>query len=439
MLAIPESNLSILKAEVPVGRRTDRAWLTSVALALALALFGIALRLWLPVGFHAVAFDEALYRNYVHQLDQAGVGNYDLVIQKYLVDQRLPDAKCQLPPTRFLYVYCAWLAKRAAFGDAGPVELRNVSSVEQDPALTSLRQVSRWFSIFLFLLSGIVAWRMFGREIAYLVLALMAVAPLQLHMGGHALIDGFFAFWAMLVLWSAWENLKHPNHRGWLSVYALALVCLVFTKESALFVYLAVGGLLALNRWLKFGHTTQLLTIVTLAAPVAAVLMLAQLSGGPGAFLEVNRIFIAKAQHLDYAILAQDGPWHRYLIDELVLSPMILCLAIGGIFSCARRERPLLFLAGFFALSYATMCEIPHGLNLRFATIWDLPLRALAAVQLLELSKMLPGRWTRHGLLAALVILCGYELWQYWLFFCKNSLYELPTQSLLQAVDILKS
>ena len=52
--------------------------------------------------------------------------------------------------------------------------------------------------------------RMAGRGTALAVLALMACAPTQIHMSQHALVDGFFTFWATLTLWMLWENLRQP-------------------------------------------------------------------------------------------------------------------------------------------------------------------------------------------------------------------------------------
>ena len=43
------------------------------------------------------------------------------------------------------------------------------------------------------------AGRLRGSTWALAIAALMACAPTQIHMSQHALIDGFFTFWALLV------------------------------------------------------------------------------------------------------------------------------------------------------------------------------------------------------------------------------------------------
>jgi len=401
------------------------------------AVFGICLRLWLPVGFHGMGFDEALYRVYLLGLDHTGLVEYDGISQAFLQDQRKPDSMCKLPPTRFLYVYCGWLWKRAAFGDAPPLDVKQPDNVVRDPALVSLHRISILFSILSFFLAGAAAWRLLGQVPGLVIFAFMAVAPLQLHMGGHALIDGFFAFWAILVLWSLWENLRQPNHGGWLTLYGIALVLMVVTKENAFFVFVAVMALLALNRWARFGTVSPRLLLITVGGPLVGVGILVFLAGGLSNLIEIYHLLVTKAEHLDYAILTGDGPWYRYLVDEMVLSPIILCLAIGAGLHLVRKNKPLLFLTGFIVFTYAIMCQVRHGMNLRYGTIWDFPLRALAGAQLADLSVLL-GRWRRVGFVAAVVAICGYELWQYRAFFVADGLYEIPTASLLRAVDILK-
>jgi 4-amino-4-deoxy-L-arabinose transferase-like glycosyltransferase len=92
-----------------------------------------------------------------------------------------------------------------------------------------------------------------GLRIALCVAALMACAPTQIHMSQHALIDGFFAFWATLCVWLLWENLRRPGDLRWLFGLGAALALLVITKENAMFVYIGLLGLLAMNFWLRFG------------------------------------------------------------------------------------------------------------------------------------------------------------------------------------------
>ncbi|MEI9897693.1 MAG: hypothetical protein WDN28_28505 [Chthoniobacter sp.] len=212
---------------------------------------------------------------------------------------------------------------------------------------------------------------------------------------------------------------------------------MVLTKENSFFVYLALCGLVGVNRWAKFGHVTPRLLVVGIVGPALGVGTLMILAGGPQQFFEIYHLLVTKAETLIYAIKTGDGPWYRYLVDLLLLSPLVLVLAIGGIFSQVRGHRAYVYLVAFVGFSYAIMCNIRYGMNLRYASIWDLPLRALAAAQVGAIASGC-GAW--QPLVTGLVIaaLCAYDLRQYQLFFVDGSLYELVTGGLLQVVKILK-
>ncbi len=108
-----------------------------------------------------------------------GVTAYPDFAERYVeVQSARPGAI--LPPTRFLYIFSAYVW-HSLFGSE---------------ALNALHDVSSLFSMLLLGLAAVAAYRLGGPLQALLVAALMACAPTQIHMGQHALIDGVFAFWA---------------------------------------------------------------------------------------------------------------------------------------------------------------------------------------------------------------------------------------------------
>ena len=164
---------------------------------------------------------------------------------------------------------------------------------------------------------------------------------------------------------------------------------------------------------------------------------LIMLAGGTENFIHIYQLLVSKAQVLQYAILTGDGPWYRYIVDYLLVSPVVLLLAIGAIFSTARESRPLLYLTAFIACSYVLMCNVKYGMNLRYTTIWDMPLRLLAYTQLAGVTRRFGPR--QPLVLGGLVVaLCAYELRQYVIFFHDCAMYELIPFGLLSALKILK-
>ncbi|MEO6969418.1 MAG: phospholipid carrier-dependent glycosyltransferase [Chthoniobacterales bacterium] len=369
--------------------------------------------------FDGFGFDEKLYRGYVSVLMLQGFGVYPELGRHYVQEQTKLESAI-LPPTRFFYIGAAY-AWHLVWG-TGP--------------LKSLSAISSLCSMLLLCLSARFAWRLGGGAIALCVTALMAFAPTQIHMSQHALIDGVFAFWATLSLWLLWENLQRPNRWPWLVGYGVALAVMVLTKENAMFAYLGLLAILAANHWLRFGRLTISLALVTVLGPLLGSIALVTLCGGVGTTIEIFRLLVSKASVLQYAIVTGDGPWYRYLVDLMVISPIVLVLALGGIFRLKTTERPGLYLLVFVAASFVLMANVPYGMNLRYTNMWDFPLRYLAVFCLWQIIPRQKAQAVWLSL--CIVALCAFDRHQYDVFFVQNDLYELVPRDLLRAVKILK-
>jgi hypothetical protein len=195
--------------------------------------------------------------------------------------------------------------------------------------------------------------------------------------------------------------------------------------------------LLAANHWLKFGRITRLLLAMTFIGPLIGVTVLVNLCGSLETTYRIFHLLVSKASALPYAIATGDGPWYRYLVDLMLVSPVILILAIGGVFRLQSSDTAALYLLLFVGASFAVMANVRYGMNLRYANMWDMPLRYLAVVCLTTLSLSF-GRYRMAVVSAAIVLICAVDLRQYHIFFVQHSLYELVTEGLLRAVQILK-
>jgi 4-amino-4-deoxy-L-arabinose transferase-like glycosyltransferase len=387
---------------------------------LLVGLLGIFLRVYPSAKFNGVGFDEGLYRKYVNQLIVGGLSAYPDIVDNYIeVQKTLPGSI--LPPVRFLYIFAAYLWHQIFGSDA----------------LAALHHVATLFSVLTLLLATVFAWRLKGPAIALGVAALMSVAPTQIHMSQHALVDGFFTFWALLTLWMLWENLQTPRRWPFLLAYSLGLALMVLTKENAFFVFFAVLCIFGLNRWLRFGVVSRELLLATVVGPLLGFVVLVFLAGGLETLRTSYLLSVSKNYQLTYAIATGDGPWHRYLVDLLLVSPVVLLLAVGSAFRLNRLEKPELYLFSFIAASYLLMCNIKYGMNLRYANMWDMPLRFLALGQIIALCAPI-RRYRLVILCTAVGLVCASELRQYIVLAVQFPLYELVPEGLLRALRILK-
>jgi hypothetical protein len=257
-------------------------------------------------------------------------------------------------------------------------------------------------------------------------------------MSQHALVDGFFTFWALLCLWMLWENLRAPRKLILLLLYTFSLSLLVLTKENSFFVFIALLALIIANRWLRFGSVTKEILVCTFVGPFLGLLVLVFLAGGFNTLLTVYKLSVGKNYDLTYAILTGDGPWHRYLVDLLLVSPVVFLLAIGSLFLLARTQTAELYLIIFIAVSYAVMCNVKYGMNLRYANMWDMPLRFLAFTQLAALGSLF-RKYQVAFMTLAVIAICAFELRQYIILAVQYPLYELVSEGLLRALRILKT
>src|SRR3989441_8480581 len=128
-------------------------------------------------------------------------------------------------------------------------------------------------------------------------------------------------------------------------------------------------------------------------------------------FVQSYQLSVGKNFQLHYAILTGDGPWYRYLVDLLLVSPIVLILALGSIFRLDRTKKPELYMSIFIAASYLVMCNVKYGMNLRYANMWDMPLRFLAFSSLFTLVTPL-RRYQNIVLGIAVALICAIEMRQ---------------------------
>jgi hypothetical protein len=398
-----------------------RQMLVSVAMILLVGL-GIFLRLYPSAGYRNLGTDEHGYMVFVKQIQAAGIWNYDSVVRVYVERQsKLPDAV--VPATRVGFLVPAALC-------ADLFHLR---------AFTAIHMVAASAGVLLLLLSSVFAYRLGGTWPMVGVTALVATAPLEIYLCQRAMIDGYFAFWAITALWLAWENLQRARHFGWLISYMLCLTILVLTKETAAFVVFAIFGTLLLNRFLRVGTVTPQLIAATIGGPAIAVLILVALIGGVGDWIHFYQMFVTKSRMNFYSVAAQDGPWYRYAIDFTLVSPAIVALAVGEMFQLRRSHQAGWFMAAFALLALTGLSLVKYGISLRYAAFCDIPLIWLACSQVRALSKRIAVARPVIVAMSMLLVLCGIGLNQYVRIFVRGGLYDPITSQLVMKLDMYKS
>jgi 4-amino-4-deoxy-L-arabinose transferase-like glycosyltransferase len=406
-------------ARLSQAKRRD--WKVAILLLTILSI-GAFLRIYPSATYPKLGSDEVDYVVYLKQIEKAGAANYGQIVRFYVQRQyERPDAI--VPATRVGFLLPAyWTGK---IFQLSPVSALHATACAGGILLLGIG------AIWSYRLGG--TWRMLAMS------SLLATSALQIYLSQRALLDDYFAFFAVLAAWLAWENLQRPRHSGWLLAYSVCLAILVLTKENGAFVIFALAGMFALNRYLKIGVVTPQLIIATIAGPLLAILLLAAMIGGLGEFVRFYLMFESKSRTNWYSVAVQDGPWFRYLIDFILLAPLTTVFALGGIFQLRRSERSDVFMATFLGLSFLCMAPLRYGLSLRYAVYWEIPICWLACSQISTLRAKVSLRW-REAVVAILIIILSYVgIHQYHRIFVAGGIYDPVTYHLARASRLLKS
>ena len=380
----------------------------------ALLGFGVLLRLYPSPGHRHLGTDEHGYMVFVKQIQKVGIWNYDAVVRVY-VERQYKLREAVVPATRLAFLVPAALC-------ADWFELR---------AFTALHLVVATVGVLFLFLCALFAYRLGGTVPMIGMTALIATAPLQIYLCQRAMIDGYFAFWTVAALWLAWENLQRPKHYGWLISYTLCLSLLVLTKENAAFVVFAIFAMLLLNCFLRIGTVTPQLLAATIIGPALAILLLVALVGGISEWVHFYLMFAAKSRANFYSVVAQDGPWYRYAVDFVILSPALVAFACGRMFQIKTSDRADVFMAAFLALTLIPMSGVTYGMSLRYAAFCDVAISWLAIRQVLVLSQRFAQIRPIIVATALFAVLSSIGASQYVRFFVVGGVYDPTTAALV--------
>ena len=287
------------------------------------------------------------------------------------------------------------------------------------------------------------AWfarRHFEERRAFLITALASFAALLLGSARQALQDSFLLVLLALSVWTFLETLRAPQSRGWRVSFIASFTLAILTKELAVLLgpAFALGVLVEwrANRSLPLrAFALQLALPLVISAPVFVLAA----GGVEPLLLTVRRVLSSPATNT-YATQFGSGPWYRYLIDYLCLSPGVTLLALGFTGALLLRtlrgayERTLVQLGIvaavlLFELGFFTK-------NVRYLLVLELCLCVFAATMLDELvPQKARARWLWIG--AAGVLLCFLDWRTYDYGWVQHGIYDPLSALLFQLRDIL--
>lgn len=398
----------------------SRAFLYWLSVLLLLVGLALALHASLAAGVpYEPNSDEGYYLSMAQQLENRGIGAYPQLFESW---NRDPANWIYPSPLRVGHVTVA-----AALFEFAPARLETLSLLSLGAHLGWIA-VSAWF-----------ARRLFPTAYALCLTLLLATAPLLLGSARLALQDSHLLLWLGLCVWSFLDLLRNPTQRGMSLVFVLSFAMSVLVKETSALLGPAFLALLAWQRCVAHEPLPWLrLSLLVLAPGLLVLTVLLLAAGGGEPLIGTARTVLGSPATNEYAIRYGSGPWYRYLVDYLLISPWTTLAALAALgarlagrrFDAGDRELTLLALLGCLLLAEMSF----FTKNARYLLILELPLRALALAWIFGLA----SGWKRSALVAGFVLLVvASDLASFEYGWIRHRIYDPLTGTLMQLRALL--
>jgi 4-amino-4-deoxy-L-arabinose transferase-like glycosyltransferase len=370
--------------------------------------------------------DEQIYLMYTEGVRDHGILHYDRLVDFYMARQELWLFP---PPLRYGYYFLA----RLFCGTAGGYSKHALANLATAASVVSLG------------LCYLLGWRVGGGWCGIVALALYLFSPLALALGRRALADMPYVVFALSGIWFFHEALVYPSRRLLGCVALFLLLMQVAVKEVGFF------ALVLLALWLGFRcvqarrwHGIGWMALV--GAGAGYYLLFSLLAHDFRDFFKIGRAMTSGLGTNEYVTQYQNGPWHRYLIDWISLSPLVLLLLPAAVYavnvspSCPPSHRFLSWvLVGYFLI--ITFSGI--SFNVRYMLLLEIPARVLVALFLLSFVRGegvgagWRAGWRTAGVSALLMINAVVEWGIFRQVFLVEKVYDPVSYTLLKALRFI--
>jgi len=357
--------------------------------------------------------DEGYYFKYSVYIAENGLSGFKALFQDYLANKShwvFPS------PLRagFIILAAFWLK---VFGYS----------------FINLAYLSLLFFVLFLCLSYHFSKKYLGQRVALLFVALLTFSPLNLALSRRALMDSSANFFLAASVWLFWDYLKSRN-RIKLIYFILAYSFSILIKESSVLLTFVFLAYLILSKLIQKNRICVQDLLIVSAVPFATVFLVYLGLGCVSYLPEIARIVLGSPGTNPYAIFYGSGPWFRYLVDYMLLSPWVVILSIGFLLYCLlERENDALifYFTSVFLFSFTLLNLFTK--NVRYVILLDTPMRLFSCLLLDRLSRKF---FPRQALIIACILVAAISLSDYLSFrllFINNAIYDPASFFLLKA------
>jgi 4-amino-4-deoxy-L-arabinose transferase-like glycosyltransferase len=399
----------------PAGSRL-RWTLAFAALMVVVAVaFGLTMR-----GYeYKVMGDGNWYMRYMTAVSQEGLGAFPALFDDWNTNKVNWNSP---PPSRVGFILTSALCGRL-FG-ATPTTL----------GVLSAASFFGWIVV-----NWLFARRRFGDAFALAFAALCAASPLLMGLSRVLLTDTYTTLCLTVTAWSFLELVEQPRSRRWLWIFGVSFAWVILVKELTVLLAGPLAAFVLVERFVRKSPLPLVRLALALAIPALCTIPVMVLAAGsPATLYETFRIVLSSPATNEYVIRFCSGPWYRYLMDYLLVSPWMTILSFCALGALVLRWRQGFYERApvFFAVLAVGM-TFEHGFfikNLRYLAILELPMRLLVVWFLFVML----GRSRRALVVIAGVVLalCAADWITYMDLWVEHKLYDPLSPHLIGLRDI---
>jgi len=244
-------------------------------------------------------------------------------------------------------------------------------------------------------------------------------------MARRALVDSTANFFLILSAWLFFDMIsdrKTFKYLMFVIVYTLAIL----TKETSILLIPIFALYLIIRKYMlkKELYLPDLLSACFYPLITAGVIYILA-AGDPLSILQVIKIILTSPSTNKYAILYCSGPWFRYIVDFMLLSPWVSILALGYFFyfvSSKEYHEGILYFLLLFVM-YFLLLNI-FAKNVRYAILLDTPLRIFAVLMILKITETRFEKF-KYNYLITYILVIGIATYDYLSFYKLFIIYDI--------------
>lgn len=377
-----------------------------------------------PEDNFAKTSDEGYYLAFASFVHKNGIAELPKLAKTY-VDKK--EARLFPPPTRIGYILMA------------------ASWFKLFPAtFVSLARLSCFCFVLFLAVSFYFSRKFFGDDTAYIFTLLLSSSPLMMAMGRRALSDMQVNLLWGSAIWLLLDFFEKPSLAKYL-IFILVCWFSILVKESSIVLPIFFGVSFCVYKY-AYGKKISGAYLFGIAVLPAALIGATYVIFFKGVSNAVNIVSAVLSTHANlgtqaskYAVLFCTGPWYRYIIDYILLSPVTTLLFIGYfIHKLLMRniEWKTAYFMAYFTMVFFIFNTLKYAKIVRFVTNLDMVMALFSSLLLFTLFKHEDGR--RQISLVFLAAIAIFFLNHVsFIDICVNGIYDPVTYQLLTVKKLI--